>query len=268
MPINLTSFLKFKKTVAQAQNTVLVNEFLDRADKRLGGVLALPVSGSVSLTSAQADHSMIVCSGSGGTILTGAEIGTWVFHNATSGALVIKANGGDTGVSIAPGDSSVGWSNGANLRGVAAPSASSAAPPLVCAHVANSSNQAIPNLVSSALSFDTEREDSSGMHSNVNNSRLTCVQAGRYLIRCSLIFSANNVGGSRSIALRMNGSLLLGAQNGPVMNANTHLTISLDYRLAVNDYVEAMAYQDSGGALNSLVIPALGPEFSMVRLGA
>jgi hypothetical protein len=44
-------------------------------------------------------------------------------------------------------------------------------------------------------------------------------------------------------------------------------TVVSPYSLAVNDYVECVVWQTSGGGLNILANGNYSPEFSMVRVG-
>ena len=44
------------------------------------------------------------------------------------------------------------------------------------------------------------------------------------------------------------------------------MIISTLYSLAVNEYVELVAFQDSGVSLNALTAANYSPEFSMVRV--
>jgi hypothetical protein len=46
----------------------------------------------------------------------------------------------------------------------------------------------------------------------------------------------------------------------------TKVVVATHYQLAVNDYVELIAYQDSGGNLNVNVTGNYSPEFMMVRV--
>jgi hypothetical protein len=71
------------------------------------------------------------------------------------------------------------------------------------------------------------------------------------------------------LAIRLNGTTMLAGQSGPAMAAKeTRIAVSTLYVLAVNDYVELMAYQSSGGALNVTAESAYTPEFAMARIGA
>ena len=139
------------------------------------------------------------------------------------------------------------------------------------ARVYHSMTQSLTTATQTALSFDSERWDTDTIHDNsTNNSRLTCKTAGLYLIigQVGYAFSATGV---RQTSIRLNGVTYLAAIATQAPTTGTfparHI-VSTTYPLAVNDYVEVMAYQESGGALNTEVLANAVPEFQMIRLGA
>jgi hypothetical protein len=144
--------------------------------------------------------------------------------------------------------------------------------------VYHNATQSLTSATETALAFNTEVYDQAGnavdtMHDTAtNNSRLTCRYAGIYHVTGNIQF-AGNATGSRTLFLRVNGtaSQYLGyvaiAASATVPQA---LHVSSDLNLAVNDYVQLFAYQDSGGALNVNAGTALAPfscEFMMHRVG-
>jgi hypothetical protein len=80
---------------------------------------------------------------------------------------------------------------------------------------------------------------------------------------------AQNATGIRGIQIRLNGSTLL-ASNFVVAftGASTDVMAVTHYNLAANDYVELLAYQNSGGALNASLGANYSPEFMIARLGS
>lgn len=136
------------------------------------------------------------------------------------------------------------------------------------ARVYKAAAQAINNNTITAINFDTERYDTDTIHDTVtNNTRLTCKTAGLYHFEFSAEFAANATG-FRGWFIRLNGSSsnYIAAFELPLTGAavTACATIGADYRMAVNDFAEAVVWQTSGGALN---IQAGGntfsPEFSM-----
>jgi hypothetical protein len=115
-----------------------------------------------------------------------------------------------------------------------------------------------------ALTFDSERYDDANFHStSVNTSRLTIPATGRYQIGANVRF-ANNVTGWRQLLLQVNGVTLIG---DIVVGANaggavTSLVLpGVDWAFTAGDYIEILATQTSGGALNVVAFPSFSPEF-------
>ncbi len=134
--------------------------------------------------------------------------------------------------------------------------------------VYHSTSQTLPNNLSTALQFDSERYDSDSIHSAAAPTRLTCATAGFYLIFANVRFAAST-GGERVLLLRLNGGNYIGNNyaNALLTGYARDINVMTGYPLAVGDYVEVEAYQNSGG---SLAIDANGnysPEFGMVRVG-
>lgn len=141
--------------------------------------------------------------------------------------------------------------------------------PVPACRVYHDANQTIPNANLTVLSFNKERFDTDTIHdTSTNNSRLTCKTAGIYLIEGGVSFNTN---GEHDVALNV---LLNGATNikqvryRAVLAGLTKIDIGTTiYSLAVNDYVELQAFQDSGGAINAVAETNNAPVFSMAYLG-
>lgn len=144
--------------------------------------------------------------------------------------------------------------------------------------VYHSATQSITSGTETALAFNSEIYDTAAnaaatMHDSVtNNSRLTCRYAGKYHITGNIEY-ASNATGQRWITIRANGSagtyLALGRGLGNGTYPTT-LVVCVDLDMAVNDYVELITFQDSGGALNVQAASTGGPfscQFMMHRVG-
>jgi hypothetical protein len=120
--------------------------------------------------------------------------------------------------------------------------------------VSNSGNIAVANTTYTAMTFDTESFDTDSMHStSTNTGRITFNTPGTYLIKGALLYAANATG-RRTASLRVNGATYI-VEEGILTwgaGASTPAVCSQLYKAAAGDYVELMAYQDSGGSLNSL----------------
>lgn len=138
----------------------------------------------------------------------------------------------------------------------------------VGARVFNSAAISVPNNASTALTFDSERWDTDNIHSTATNtSRLTAQTAGKYIITGHVRF-ANNVTGRRVLLITLNVAATQIGDNSTSVTANGDgdLTVSTIYNLAVGDFVELYAYQDSGAALNVTAVGNTSPEFAMQLL--
>ncbi|KKK93004.1 hypothetical protein LCGC14_2697240 [marine sediment metagenome] len=141
------------------------------------------------------------------------------------------------------------------------------------ARVYNSANISIPNSTVIALTFDSERYDTDTIHDPATNpSRLTCKTAGKYIISGCIAFAANNNGSLRQISIRVNGTTTLATQRlisatNDVGTIEWMQEVSTIYELAIDEYVELTAYQDSTVALNVLAAGNYSPEFMMSRIG-
>lgn len=132
------------------------------------------------------------------------------------------------------------------------------------ARAATNAGQSIPNNANTALTFAAEDFDHGDLHSTSSNtSRLTAPLAGLWVVGATAEYG-NNGTGRRGLYLRVNGTTTIAGQ---LQAACTFAAVSVVsvYRLAASDYVEALAYQDSGGAL-SLNTNAWSSQLWMVRL--
>jgi hypothetical protein len=137
------------------------------------------------------------------------------------------------------------------------------------ARVYNNATISIPNGVTTYLTFNSERFDTDTIHDTVtNNSRLTCKTAGKYIIVGHVRFFSNQTGTMRLASIRLNGATEIARHSqSPAIVPNVEMSVTTIYDLAVNDYVELGAYQDSGGALGVEVAAQWSPEFSMMKIG-
>jgi len=138
--------------------------------------------------------------------------------------------------------------------------------------VYDSSNQAISNGVTTALTFNSEYFDTNGYHStSTNTSRLTVPagKAGYYLITAQGTYNLNGTG-QRDIIFYKNGAYLRYsssvAGNSSVYVGNEMTVV---YYLAEADYIELFTYQNSSTSLNFDKTLGGGQfHFSMEYLGA
>lgn len=138
------------------------------------------------------------------------------------------------------------------------------------ARVYNNAAISLSGVSATVLTFNSERYDTANYHSTSSDTgRLTAPSAGKYLITAQVIFDFNATG-SRNLGLRLNGSTFLVFETTQAVTADsagTGMSIATVYQLAAGDYVEVLANQGSGGALNILAAGSYTPEFTMTRLG-
>lgn len=129
--------------------------------------------------------------------------------------------------------------------------------------------QSIPTGTFTPLSIDTEVVDSDSGHSTVTNtSRYTCQVAGLYLLTGNVVLPAAGTG-TRGASFALNGSTTTGITGSeqliaPSPGFATTITPTPSYiRLAVGDYVQICAYQNTAGALSTTTIGAAFSSFSV-----
>jgi hypothetical protein len=118
--------------------------------------------------------------------------------------------------------------------------------------VFNSGPQSVPNASFTAMTANSERWDTDGMHSTVSNTaRITATTAGRYTFNTTMTFTANATG-ARAIGYAVNGgaTVQVQAHDNAGGSVNSVLSASFDLVLAATDFVEVQAWQPSGGNLN------------------
>lgn len=114
--------------------------------------------------------------------------------------------------------------------------------------------QSLANATVTALACDSTILDTYTGHSNsTNNTRYTAQVAGTYLVIVTYA-SAPNAAGGRNVQPAKNGAAIAYAMTDvDVSQGNFHVTQATALvQMAVGDYVEAWAFQNSGGALNTI----------------
>lgn len=116
-----------------------------------------------------------------------------------------------------------------------------------------------------ALTFNSELYDTDTIHDPASNpTRLTCNTAGKYSIAGHVTFAEDDPAvGYRAVAIRVNGSTVIAKQDREQGNINPSFSIPTLYNLAVDDYVELIVYQSSGGNLAITPSAQWSPHFAM-----
>jgi hypothetical protein len=139
--------------------------------------------------------------------------------------------------------------------------------PKVC-RVSRAAAQSLANNTISAIIFDTEVEDTDTMFS-ASSSDVVIKTAGLYLISGSAGLNAGT-SSRRMSQLAVNGAGIIQNEGAPSAAA-VRLPLTTVARLAINDVITFLLYQNSGVALNTLTAAAGSadpPQLQVVRLGA
>jgi hypothetical protein len=116
------------------------------------------------------------------------------------------------------------------------------------------------------ITFDTERYDTDGMHStSVNTDRITFTTAGLYLVEGGVQWDANATG-VRYLAIRLNGSTIIRLKQDNAVNDLGQI-VSTVYKFAAADYVQLMAFQNSGATRTIVAAGNYTPELSATWQG-
>jgi hypothetical protein len=113
------------------------------------------------------------------------------------------------------------------------------------ARLSSAAGQSIPNSANTALTFSAAEFDLMGMFTA--SDRLTVPVKGAYLVGATVEF-ASSATGRRGLYLQKNGTTLFAGHLQPATSYGA-VTVTSLLRLDIGDYVRALAFQDSGGAL-------------------
>ncbi len=131
------------------------------------------------------------------------------------------------------------------------------------ARVYSSANQSIADTTFTAITFNSELYDTSNFHStSSDNTKIvfTADTEGKYHVGATVLYGTS--AGSGIVGIRLNGSTILAYATGTLSGTfNAAVHCSADYEFVAGDYIEVIAYQDSGGSLNSVSLLHRGPGF-------
>jgi len=135
--------------------------------------------------------------------------------------------------------------------------------------VYNDAAQSVDNDSSKALAFNSERFDNGTLHDTVtNNSRITFAYGGVYYYGGNVNWGTTGGTGFRQITIRLNGSTTItqAALDGDALDGNPRQIINGLWEFDADDYIELLAYQNSGGAININSNDNFSPEFWASRI--
>ena len=112
----------------------------------------------------------------------------------------------------------------------------------------NSGNQTLSTGIGTVLTWDTETFDTNNIHSTVtNNSRHTAQRAGYYRIEGLARWGTESATGVTEVFVKLNGATTIYGYDMPANLGNIGQPVSFIYYLNLNDYVEMIGQQSSGG---------------------
>lgn len=116
--------------------------------------------------------------------------------------------------------------------------------------------QAIANGTFTPINFNAEAFDTDNFHDNATNpSRFTITNSGNYRITYNASFAIAAGGGERAYFVARNGNYAVGldrfALTSVLPNSINNRVGSTEIPLNAGDYIQLVAYQDSGGNLNT-----------------
>lgn len=143
------------------------------------------------------------------------------------------------------------------------------APGVILSH---SVSVAVNSSSATALPFDTDEDEyvNASFHDLLNPSRITIPTGlgGDYEVGGMVRYSSNATG-YRQTYIRKNGTTILVADIRAAVNGQvTDVNISKVVRLAADDYIELVVFQNSGATLSISLLAGLTPEFWARRVGA
>jgi hypothetical protein len=133
----------------------------------------------------------------------------------------------------------------------------------------NTTNQNLSNATATIVTFDSESLDTDAYHStSTNTGRITIPagKAGKYLVVSTLRFDSNATG-RRLNYIYKNGVKVKEYELASVGSTYPTLSVSTILDLAVADYVELYAWQNSGGTL-AVDGESVDTTFSAYLIGA
>lgn len=140
--------------------------------------------------------------------------------------------------------------------------------------VFHSVDQSLADATITAIAFNSERYDTDTMHDTaVFNTRITFKTPGVYVVTASLAFTGATDYTSLFLGIRLNGLTYIAQASAPGANDSGLNVIALiqstQYKFAVNDYVEVLAWHNNtaNAARNVLSSANHSPEFSATWVG-
>jgi hypothetical protein len=167
-------------------------------------------------------------------------------------------------VRLVSGTSTLSWGNLYDVRPFYAPSSTGTASTDIGAAVYRNATYAVPSATGTPIPFNVEEYDTDGLWVTGTATRFTCQTPGRYMVAGTFEWAVNATG-RRNISIYKNGAIVAGNLSNAVASVAVIQTISFIINMAVTDYVQLYARQNSGGNLN-LTVTGITPKFRIQKL--
>ena len=135
-------------------------------------------------------------------------------------------------------------------------------------YVRRTTDQSVPNATFTAISWNTEDNDTLGAWAAGSPTRITIPSNGLYLMMCNVKFNGGS-GGERQLRFYLNSTKYISTQVIPIAGNPQGLVIATLRRFTAADYVEAMVYTSSGAGVT--INGGIEPEtnyMGVIKLGA
>lgn len=124
--------------------------------------------------------------------------------------------------------------------------------------------------VEKVFNFNAQRWNTDNMWVIGSPSRITFNTPGLYVVTAQMVYSAN-VNGDRVVSIRLNGTtyIVYKTERARSGGAGSHiLECTTQWKMAQNDYIETLVFQDSGSTLTATAFQSTGPEMSATWIGS
>jgi hypothetical protein len=131
-------------------------------------------------------------------------------------------------------------------------------------------NSATANLTTNSehtCTWDTNLTDNDGMHSTTTNTdRIYMNWDGFYQVKATIGWDTSNSTGDRRVRVMLNGTTEIGRVEGPPTTGGACCqTVTVDRHFAAGDYIQILAFQNSGVTLAIAPNSEFTPICSVVR---
>ncbi len=134
----------------------------------------------------------------------------------------------------------------------------------------HSTTQTVSASATTAMIFDSERYDTSGLHSTSSaTGKITVDVTGYWHFGTSLYFPTVTGGREPWIGFKVNGTTYIATQSVTTVASQSNLiTLVTDYALTAADYVEVYVFNQEAGTITITPNSNASPEFWCHYLGA